>query len=385
MNTPFAMPPRTAPLTLVSGRGSVVPDDDTRWNAVLTRDSACDGRFFFAVKTTGVVCRPSCPARTAKRANVVFFEALKDAIAAGFRACRRCKPDGLSQSATDAARIERACALLARAGERLKLDDLAQAVGLSAYHFHRLFKATTGVTPRQYQAELRARSVRDGLAETSSVTAALFDAGYGSAGRFYETAPDVLGMKPGTYKRGGIGETIHAAIAQSSLGQVMVAMTAKGICSVEFGDDPDELRHRLAARFPKARIAAAGADAQSWVDQVIAAIDQKPGKVTLPLDIRGTAFQHRVWSALTQLKRGETVSYADLAQRIGSPSAIRAVASACAQNTIAVLVPCHRVVRSDGALSGYRWGVDRKEALLQREGALAGASVAPPKARRRAH
>lgn len=359
--------PRPAQLTLISDRSHAMRLDDARWRAVLARDASFDGQFFFGVKTTGIACRPSCPSRSAKRENVRFFELLEEALAAGFRTCRRCKPEGISQTQTDANRIARACALLEGAEERVKLDELSGAVGLSPYHFHRLFKSVTGVTPRQYQAEVRAGRVRAGLGTTPTVTAALFDAGFGSAGRFYEAAPSVLGMTPTAFKRGGKGERIQFAFAVSSLGQVLVAMTDKGICSVEFGDDKALLESGLAARFPGAVLVSADEHAQLRVGKVIAAIDSAKGNMHLPIDIRGTAFQHRVWKALTELKRGETVSYAELAKRIGQPTATRAVASACAQNTIAVLVPCHRVVRSDGALSGYRWGVERKAELLKRE------------------
>ncbi|MBL8513859.1 MAG: bifunctional DNA-binding transcriptional regulator/O6-methylguanine-DNA methyltransferase Ada [Betaproteobacteria bacterium] len=341
--------------------------DDARWHAVLARDASFDGQFFFGVKTTGIVCRPSCPSRAAKRENVRFFDSLEAALDGGFRTCRRCKPEGISQAQTDANRIARACALLESAEERVKLDDLADAVGLSPFHFHRLFKSVTGVTPRQYQAEVRAGRVRVGLGTTQTVTAALFDAGFGSAGRFYDAAPTVLGMKPSAFKHGGKGERIQFAFADSSLGPVLVAMTDKGICSVEFGDDKALLESGLAARFPGATLMPADKHAQSRVGEVIAVIDSAQGNKHLPIDIRGTVFQHRVWKALTGLKRGETVSYAELARRIGQPTATRAVASACAQNTIAVLVPCHRVVRSDGALSGYKWGVERKAELLKRE------------------
>lgn len=366
--TPASSAPKsTSKLTLVSDRTRPFAQDEVRWRAVLARDATHDGQFFFGVKTTGIVCRPSCPARTAKRENVLFFDVLQDAFAAGFRTCRRCKPEGASQSQTDAERISRACALLACAEERMPLEALAHAVGLSAYHFHRLFKSITGVTPRQYQAEMRAGRVRTGLHTQGSVTHALFDAGYGSAGRFYEAAPAVLGMQPTAYKKGGKGERIQYAIAETSFGQALLAMTGKGICSIEFGEDAKVLITQLTARFPGASIEVADAAAQALVDRVIAALDAPNAASALPLDVRGTAFQHRVWKALTQLKRGETVSYAELAKRIGAPTATRAVASACAQNTIAVLVPCHRVVRSDGALSGYRWGVERKAELLKRE------------------
>ena len=370
MNEFFPMPSRnsrSASLTLVSDRSHAVDQDEGRWRAVLTRDASFDGQFFFAVKTTRIVCRPSCPARTAKRQNVMFFASLQEAHAAGFRSCKRCKPEGLSQHQTDAMRIEKACSLLAQAEERMTLHQLAQAVDVSPYHFHRLFKSVTGVTPRQYQAELRAGRVRKGLAGASTVTAAVFNAGYSSSGRFYEGARSVLGMRPTTYQRGGQGETIQFAMAKSTLGPLLVAMTKKGICSIEFGDDVSALKGRLASRFPGATLVPADTTAQSRVDDIVAAIESSQGHARLPLDIRGTAFQHRVWKALTQLKRGETVSYADLAKRIGAPTAARAVASACAQNTIAVLVPCHRVVRADGELSGYRWGVGRKAELLKRE------------------
>ena len=343
-------------------------DDDARWAAVSTRDASADGRFFYGVTTTGVFCRPSCGARLPLRRNVRFFPLAADAAAAGFRACQRCTPDGTS-------RAERHAALVAAACRRLDIEDpapdlasLAVGTGLSPHHFHRVFKAVAGVTPKAYLQARRADRVRGGLQGAGSVTEALYDAGYGSSARFYDDAGELLGMAPRTWRRGGADEVIRFAVAACSLGALLVAATDRGVCAIALGDDPDVLVRALQDRFPRADLRGGDAAFERLLAQVAGAVERPGTAATLPLDIRGTMFQQRVWQALREIPPGQTRTYTDIAAAIGAPTAVRAVAAACAANTLAVAVPCHRVVRRDGDLSGYRWGVDRKRQLLAREG-----------------
>jgi AraC family transcriptional regulator, regulatory protein of adaptative response / methylated-DNA-[protein]-cysteine methyltransferase len=341
--------------------------DDVRWAAVVARDAAADGQFFYSVKTTGVYCRPSCGARTPRRENVAFHETREAAQAAGFRPCKRCRPDEAPRTERDAALVAAACRTIEAAEEAPSLEVLARQAGLSRYHFHRLFKAATGVTPRAYAAGLRAERVREGLAGAGSVTEALYDAGFSSSGRFYAAAGEVLGMKPTDYRSGGEGAAVRFAVGECSLGSILVAATERGVCAILFGDDPDALVRELQDRFGRAELIGADPAFEALVAKVVAFVEQPAGGLDLPLDVRGTAFQQRVWRALRDIRVGETASYADVAERIGAPKAVRAVAQACAANALAVAIPCHRVVRQDGALSGYRWGVERKAALLARE------------------
>ena len=341
--------------------------DQSRWDAVLRRSPSADGRFVYAVKTTGVYCRPSCPSRRAHRRNVAFFDAPAAAQTAGFRACKRCKPDGQSPLAETYAAVAAACRQIERAEAAPSLADLAAQAGLSRHHFHRLFKATTGLTPRAYGAAHRAQQIRNGLQKSATVTGAIYNAGYSSGSRFYESAATVLGMTPKSYRAGGAGMAIHFAIAESSLGKVLVAATDKGLCALFLGNSATALRRDLRARFPKATIAAGPAAFAKTVRQVAAIVERPNRATTLPLDVRGTAFQQRVWEALRQIPAGETVSYAELARRIGAPKAVRAVGTACGANPVSVIIPCHRVVSTDGKLTGYRWGVERKRELLTRE------------------
>ena len=343
--------------------------DQDRWAAVQRRDAAADGSFFYSVRTTGVYCRPSCAARTPRRENVRFHPTTDAAVRAGFRACRRCRPDSPGLAAQRAAAVARACRLIERAEEIPSLDALAKAAGFSRFHFHRIFKSVTGVTPKAYAAAFRNRRVRDGLARARSVTEAIYDAGFNSNGRFYETSSDILGMKPAVYREGGRGEAMRFAVGECSLGSVLVAATRKGVSAILLGDDPDALIRNLQDRFPRATLVGGDEAFERLVARVVGFIDAPAQGFDLPLDVRGTAFQHRVWQALRRIPAGRTVSYADLAKRIGRPAAVRAVAQACAANTLAVAIPCHRVVCSDGHLSGYRWGVDRKRTLLAREAA----------------
>lgn len=349
---------------------SAFDNDAARWAAVQRRDREADGRFVFAVRSTGIYCRPSCPARRPKRENVTFHATRDTAERAGFRPCKRCRPDAAALDARHADAIARACRLIDAADEMPTLDVLAKAAGMSRFHFHRQFKAFTGVTPRAYAAAHRAERMRDQLTRSATVTEAVYESGFNSSGRFYAAAPAALGMAPARFRAGGAGEEIRYAISRCSLGLALIAATGKGVCAVSFGDSRDVLVDELKARFPQARLARGDEPFSRLVAQVLAAVETRGSASGLPLDIRGTAFQRRVWQALQRVPPGATVSYAELAARIGAPASIRAVASACASNTLAVVVPCHRVVRSDGGVSGYRWGVKRKQALLAREQSL---------------
>ena len=344
--------------------------DDALWAAVLDHDATADGTFLYGVMTTGVYCRPSCPSRRPLRANVRFFADAAGAQAAGLRACKRCRPDEVSIAGRHANAVARACALIAASEEPPSLDDLAEAAGLSRFHFHRVFKALTGVTPKAYGEAHRAERLRGELDDGASVTEAIYGAGFGSNGRFYAVSNDRLGMKPSAYRKGGAGAEIRFAVGQTSLGAILVAATNKGVCAIQFGEDPDALVRGLQDRFPKAELIGADAEFEALVARVVGAVEGAADAGDLPLDIQGTAFQERVWRALRDIPKGSTASYADIAATIGAPKAVRAVAQACAANPTAVVIPCHRVVRSDGALSGYRWGVERKRALLQREAAV---------------
>jgi AraC family transcriptional regulator of adaptative response/methylated-DNA-[protein]-cysteine methyltransferase len=341
---------------------------DPRYDAIVARDPAWDGRFVYGVATTGVYCHPSCAARTPRVQNVSFHADCDAAEAAGFRACKRCRPRDGNRQARAAAMIAEICREIETAEEPRLLEDLAARAGLSPWHFHRVFKAQTGLTPKAYATAHRARRVRETLSDrTISVTSAMYDAGFNSNGRFYAATDGILGMTPKRFRDGGADTDIRFCVAQSKLGAILVAESDRGICAISLGDDAGALVHDLQDRFPKARLAGDDKAFDARVAQVIALVEQPKQGLDLPLDIRGTAFQQRVWQALRAIPAGETTSYADLAQRIGSPRAVRAVAGACAANTLAVAVPCHRIVRTDGALSGYRWGVERKRALLEAE------------------
>jgi AraC family transcriptional regulator, regulatory protein of adaptative response / methylated-DNA-[protein]-cysteine methyltransferase len=343
-------------------------NDDNRWQAVIAKDKGADGQFYFSVRTTGVYCRPSCPARLARRENVAFHASCAAAEAAGFRACKRCRPREASQSARDAAMIARACEMIRKSEEPPRLATLAEAFRLSAFHFHRVFKAVTGLTPKAYADAQRSDRVRKALPSSKSITGAIYDAGFNSNGRFYAKSAQVLGMTPRRYRAGGDRTQIRFAIGECSLGSILVAATDKGVCSILMGRDPDALVRQLQDRFSKADLIGGDAAFEKLVAKVIGFIEQPRIGLHLPLDVQGTTFQQRVWRALRKIAVGKTASYGDIAARIGQPNAVRAVAQACAANTIAVAIPCHRVIRTDGDLSGYRWGVQRKRALLQREG-----------------
>ncbi|WP_235971603.1 bifunctional DNA-binding transcriptional regulator/O6-methylguanine-DNA methyltransferase Ada [Azohydromonas caseinilytica] len=340
---------------------------DPRWAALLARDA--QARFFYAVHSTGVYCRPACPSRPAKPENVSFFDSAEAARAAGFRACRRCDPDGPGPAAQRAQLVAALCRHIEASDSPPPLDALAREAGLSAAQLRRVFKAVIGVTPRAYAQALRARRVQAGLRSGESVTQALYGAGFGSSGRFYAQADGLLGMAPGRYRAGGAGADVRFAVAQCALGALLVACSERGVCAISLGDDPDALVRELQDRFPQAGLQGDDADFSALVARVVGLVEDPRRTVTLPLDIRGTAFQQRVWQALQQIPPGQTLSYAELAARVGSPAAVRAVAGACAANVLAVAIPCHRIVRRDGSLSGYRWGVERKQALLAREAA----------------
>jgi AraC family transcriptional regulator of adaptative response/methylated-DNA-[protein]-cysteine methyltransferase len=347
--------------------GPAFGSDEERWAAVLRRDPAADGRFVYAVRTTGVYCRPSCPARRARRENVRFHRTTPEAEAAGFRPCRRCRPTGEGLAQRRAAAVAKACRLIETAETLPGLEGLARAVGMSRFHFHRVFKAIAGITPRAYAAAHRARRVRDELSRSRSVTEAVYGAGFSSSGRFYATAGAVLGMTPTRFRSGGDGVSIRFAVGECSLGSILVATSDRGVCAILLGDRPDPLVQELQDRFPRARLLGGDRRFQRLVARVVGFVEAPAVGLDLPLDLRGTAFQQRVWRALRRIPAGETATYREVARRIGAPSAVRAVARACASNALAVAIPCHRVVRSDGALSGYRWGIARKRALLARE------------------
>jgi AraC family transcriptional regulator of adaptative response/methylated-DNA-[protein]-cysteine methyltransferase len=341
--------------------------DAERWRAVLTRDARADGAFFYSVRTTGVYCRPSCASRRPRREHVEFHPTTQAAERAGFRPCKRCRPTGASLAARRAAAVAGACRRIERADEMPSLDALARNAGMSRFHFHRVFRSIAGVTPRAYAAAHRARRVRRQLRHTNTVTEAIYEAGFNSSGRFYAAAASILGMTPTTFRSGGAGETIHFAVGRSSLGCVLVGATDKGICTITLGDHAADLTGELQKRFPRASLLKGGDEFEGLIARVIRLVEEPAAGCDLPLDVRGTAFQQRVWQELRAIPPGSTVSYTEVARRIGAPAAVRGVAQACAANPVAMAIPCHRVVRADGTLAGYRWGIERKRALLERE------------------
>ena len=344
---------------------------DPRWAAVQARDAAADGQFFYAVRTTGVYCRPSCGARPARPENVTFHATTADAEAAGFRACKRCKPDQATPpAAQQQAMVTALCRWIEQADSAPTLDELAQRAQLSPHHLHRVFKAATGLTPRAYAAAQRANRVRRLLdGGTGTVTEAIYSAGFNTGSRFYAAADGLLGMTPSQYRAGGADTEIRFALAQCSLGALLVARSPRGICAISLGANAEALLRELQDRFPNAALIGADAAFEQEVAAVVGFVEAPRLGLSLPLDVRGTAFQQRVWQALRDIPAGRTATYTEVAALIGSPAAVRAVASACAANTLAIAIPCHRVVRQDGSLSGYRWGIERKRALLDRESA----------------
>lgn len=337
---------------------------DLQWHHVLARDARQDGCFVFAVRTTGIYCRPSCPSRRPRRDSVEFFATTQEAERAGYRACLRCKP---TQASDQARYVLRARQLLDQAGGSLTLAQLSKRVGLSRFHLQRLFKRATGLSPREYQLARRVQQIKTGLRKGEDVTTALYEAGFSSPSRLYENSNQQLGMTPGTYRRGGAGINITFAVAASPLGRVLIAATERGLCAVRFGDSGVELERELRSEFHAANLHRDDAALRPYLEPLMASLRGENTVIDLPLDIRATAFQKKVWDALRHIPKGETRSYAQVARDIGEPRAVRAVANACASNPVAVAVPCHRVVRSDGDLAGYRWGTERKKKLLQAE------------------
>lgn len=340
--------------------------EEERWHAVTQRDYTAAHAFYYGVKSTGIFCIPGCSSRLPLRKNTVFFNTPDEALQAGFRACKRCRPDDLLHSGIKSARVIAACRSIETDEGMPTLDKLAGQAGLSPSHFQRLFKDHIGLSPKEYQQAIRSEKIKTALESGLPVTQAIMDAGFGSISRFYEK-DDSLGMKPSTYKKGGKGHTIRYGGAESFLGFVLVGFTDDGVCSVEFGQSENELVESLTKRFHLARIAKGGPELQSLVSEVIDYIKSPSKGLDLPLDIQGTAFQQRVWNELRNIPPGETRTYSDIAENLGMPRSVRAVANANASNRLAVVIPCHRVVRKDGSLAGYYWGQERKKALLDNE------------------
>ena len=350
-------------------RAAGVIEQDPRWAALAARSVAADGTFFYSVRTTGVYCRPSCGARLPRPENVRFHATREEAERAGFRPCKRCRPDRASLAEQHAATVTEICRLIETSSRVPALDALAARAGMSPFHFHRVFKGVTGLTPRAYAAAHRGERVRRELGKAPTVTAAIYDSGYSSNGRFYGESEQMLGMTPTEYRAGGARAEIRFAVGECSLGSILVARSERGVCAIFLGDDPEALTRELQDRFPRATLIGGDAAFEDVVAKVVGLIEAPGTGVDLPLDVRGTAFQQRVWRALREIPAGSTASYREIASRIGAPRAVRAVAHACAVNPVAVAIPCHRVVRSDGGLAGYRWGVERKRELLEREAA----------------
>lgn len=346
---------------------NTLPLDEARcWQAVQARDRRFDGRFVFAVCTTGIYCRPSCGAKHPRREHVAFYATPEDAARAGFRACRRCRPDELDAQVH---MVAEACALIDADDDRIPtLDELGARLNVSPAHLQRVFKRIMGVSPRRYADARRVERFKAQLKAGEPVTRALYDAGYNSSSRAHA---GVLGMTPTTYQQGGQGMTIDYAITPTPLGHLLVAATGRGVCSVMLDDSPDALRAELAAEYPRAVLREDGHDLGAWLDAVARYLEGDPAPLDLPLDVQATAFQRRVWDALRDIPYGSTRTYAEIAENIGAPKAVRAVGHACATNKVALIIPCHRVLRSDGSLGGYRWGLDRKRALIEQERAAA--------------
>jgi AraC family transcriptional regulator of adaptative response/methylated-DNA-[protein]-cysteine methyltransferase len=364
-------------MTLVKSAPPVLPldTDDERWRAVTARDRSADGAFVYSVRSTGVYCRPSCPARRPRRENVRFHATGADAERHGFRSCKRCRPEASSAHPEHARAVSTACALIQESSREPRLETLARAAGMSPSHFHRVFKSLTGVTPKAYASARRSERVRSALSRRGTVTAAIGGAGFGSSSRFYARATELLGMTPTQYRRGGAGAAILFAVGTCALGAILVAATRRGVCAISLGDDPSALVRELEERFPRAELIGGDAAFEALLARVVAFVEQPARGLDLPLDVRGTAFQHRVWMLLREIPCGATRTYSDIARDAGAPAAARAVARACAANLLAVAIPCHRVVRADASGSDYRWGAQRKTDLLAREAAAPAAQL----------
>ena len=341
--------------------------DEQRWASVLERDPRADGTFVYAVSSTGIYCRPSCASRRPRRDRVVFFDTADAAVSAGYRACKRCRPDAAGAADPWIEKVRRACVYLANVDGHVSLSHLAARLGGSPYHLQRSFKRIVGVTPREYADACRLRKLKRGLRSGASVTDAMVAAGYSSSSRFYERAASKLAMTPQTYGRGAAGRTITYAIDNSPLGRLLVAATPKGVCAVFMGNSDAALERALANEFPAATLVAGHTGLRKWMREIVGHLRGQRPRLELPLDVQATAFQWQVWNALSRIPYGETRTYKEVAASIGRPSAIRAVAHACASNPVSVVIPCHRVVRTSGELAGYRWGLDRKKALLAAE------------------
>jgi AraC family transcriptional regulator of adaptative response/methylated-DNA-[protein]-cysteine methyltransferase len=340
---------------------------DRRWKLLVEHLPAAEGKFYFSVKTTGIYCRPSCAARLPRPENVQFHGSCLEAEQAGFRPCKRCRPNQSSLTEEYAKKITAACRLIEASDDLPSLAELASHAELSPYHFHRIFKSISGLTPKAYGAAHRAKQVRHALTGSGSVTEAIYTAGYSSSGRFYEESNKVLGMTPTKFRAGGAGTEIRFAVGECSLGTIVVAASDRGVCAISLGDDPNALVRELQDRFANTQLIGADAEFEAMIAKIVGYIDNPALGIDLPLDIRGTAFQRRVWQALQDIPVGSTATYTDIAKGIGAPKSVRAVARACATNILAIAIPCHRVVRTDGNLSGYRWGVERKRELLKKE------------------
>ena len=341
--------------------------DAQRWEALVQRNPRADAAFLYGVQTTGVYCRPTCPSRLPNQKNVVFFQCCANAEKAGFRPCKRCQPNAVSPDRQQIETIARICKLIEQSEEPLSLEKMAKIAGLSQYHFHRLFKKMLGVTPKEYANAHRAKRIREELHQGIPVTQAIYNAGFETSSSFYDKSTMMLGMTPTKYQQGADGIEIRFAVKPSWLGWVLVAATTQGICAISLGDTEEALIEQLQKQFPNAQFSENDSTFESWIEQVIAFIEMPHQGLNLPLDIQGTAFQQRVWKALQNIPPGSTASYTEIAQQIGNPKAVRAVARACATNQLAIAIPCHRVVGSDNTLKGYRWGCERKRALLERE------------------
>lgn len=350
------------------GETATCKSDQKRWEAVRTRDG--DGSFWYAVLTTGVCCRPSCSSRLPNRENVEFFDTYQEALAAGYRPCKRCNPGTSTKDEVLEQKVVRACRSMEQSEIPLTLKDLAREACLSPYYFHRIFKKIVGVTPKQYSVNLRSLSFKEGLKAGVSVTDAIYGAGYSSSSGAYNKKQDHLAMTPTVY--GAAGITIRYAIAECFLGWLLVGATDRGICAIAFGDDPQTLPQELQDRFSKALLQEAGTGFRTLVQEVVEFVNKPGGNFKIPLDIQGTVFQRKVWTVLQQIKAGETLTYTEVAEKLGNPAAVRAVATACASNTLAVVIPCHRVIAKNGNISGYRWGRERKKMLLERERDIGG-------------